>query len=401
MNKLIESISDKGLMQAPVLKADGRTLVAGERRLKALQHLQAKQVAISYNGELIPPGHIPFTYLADLTEFQLIEAELEENIIREDLTWQERLAAIHKLHQLRLAQNPKQTKTATAKEIEASSGKKVSTALKEINQAEVVAPHLDDPDIAAASSAAEAFKLVARKIEDEFLEALDKKRIQRNPHKVIKGDCGEVMKDIPDESFDLIIADPPYGVGADKFGDFAKMRHKYEDTHAEALNVCKVVAEEGYRVAKNQAHLYIFCDIDLFIPLKQMVYKAGWSPWRTPLVWTKGGAGHAPNSDRGPRRVYELILYASKKLKKIRKLYLDHIPMGVAQDKYHAAEKPVDLYAFLMEHSCLPGDTVLDPCCGSGTVFAAANKQKLIATGIEKAGQMVAVSKLRMKENLE
>ena len=28
-----------------------------------------------------------------------------------------------------------------------------------------------------------------------------------------QGDCLEVMKDIPDKSIDLIVTDPPYGIG--------------------------------------------------------------------------------------------------------------------------------------------------------------------------------------------
>ena len=29
---------------------------------------------------------------------------------------------------------------------------------------------------------------------------------------IIQGDCLEVMKEIPDESVDLVLTDPPYGV---------------------------------------------------------------------------------------------------------------------------------------------------------------------------------------------
>ncbi len=31
--------------------------------------------------------------------------------------------------------------------------------------------------------------------------------------KIIKGDCLEIMKEIPDKSIDLVIADPPYRLG--------------------------------------------------------------------------------------------------------------------------------------------------------------------------------------------
>ncbi len=37
----------------------------------------------------------------------------------------------------------------------------------------------------------------------------------------------------------------------------------------------------------------------------------------------------------------------------------------------------------LLKRSCLPRDRVLDPCCGSGTIFQAARETHTTATGIE------------------
>ncbi len=53
------------------------------------------------------------------------------------------------------------------------------------------------------------------------------------------------------------------------------------------------------------------------------------------------------------------------------------------RDKGHAAEKPTGLYVELLKRSCLPRDRVLDPCCGSGTIFQAARETYTTATGIE------------------
>jgi DNA modification methylase len=46
-------------------------------------------------------------------------------------------------------------------------------------------------------------------------------------NEIIKGDCLEVMKRFSDESFDLVLTDPPYGVGADSgVGGFGVSRDK-------------------------------------------------------------------------------------------------------------------------------------------------------------------------------
>ena len=39
------------------------------------------------------------------------------------------------------------------------------------------------------------------------------KTMENYINKVICGDCLEVMKDMPDKSVDLILTDPPYGIG--------------------------------------------------------------------------------------------------------------------------------------------------------------------------------------------
>jgi len=52
-------------------------------------------------------------------------------------------------------------------------------------------------------------------------------------------------------------------------------------------------------------------------------------------------------------------------------------------ERTHAAEKPVELLRSLIECSTLPGDFVLDPCCGSGSTLVAARNAKRTGLGIE------------------
>jgi len=59
-----------------------------------------------HDNHLLMDGYIAYTTLGELTDEQLYEAELEENVQREDLTWQERVAAIAALHKFRLIQTP-------------------------------------------------------------------------------------------------------------------------------------------------------------------------------------------------------------------------------------------------------------------------------------------------------
>lgn len=52
-------------------------------------------------------------------------------------------------------------------------------------------------------------------------------------------------------------------------------------------------------------------------------------------------------------------------------------------ERTHAAQKPVELLKTIIECSTLPGDFVLDPCCGSGSTLVAARDTKRTGLGIE------------------
>jgi DNA modification methylase len=49
----------------------------------------------------------------------------------------------------------------------------------------------------------------------------------------------------------------------------------------------------------------------------------------------------------------------------------------------HAAQKPVALFEDLLRRTCLPGNAVLDPFMGTGTIFTAAHPLKIRAVGVE------------------
>lgn len=87
---LMRSIDRRGLLNPIIVHADGLTLVAGERRLDAFRKLGAKLI----------PARI-FEELSDIDRF---EAELQENMARKQLSWQEEVLAVGRFHELKMAQ---------------------------------------------------------------------------------------------------------------------------------------------------------------------------------------------------------------------------------------------------------------------------------------------------------
>lgn len=394
LGELAESLTTKGVMHAPVLRQtdDGMwTLVAGERRIRAMQELWLVGSPVRYNGHVIPEGQVPYVTLGQLSPLEAEEAELDENLRREPLTWQESASAMARLHKLRTAQATAagrvHTVADTAMEVKGrSDGSYQETVRKEI----LVARHLDNPDVAKAKTTDEAFKILKRQEEAARNVALAKTvgaSFTKSAHTLLNVDCLTWMRGT-DETFDVILTDPPYGMGADSFGDGGNGRlagntHEYKDDLEHWRGLMQEWTKLSFKVAKAQAHAYVFCDIDNFHELKRMMQEAGWYVFRTPFIAHKPNSGRVPLPTEGPRRQYETILYAIKGHKNVTAIYPDVISTMAEGGFQHGAQKPVALFIDLLKRSVRPGDTVLDSFGGSGTTVEAAHQMKCAATVLE------------------
>jgi site-specific DNA-methyltransferase (adenine-specific) len=224
-------------------------------------------------------------------------------------------------------------------------------------------------------------------------------------HKLLRGDCLEILPTLPAESFDVILSDPPYGIDAQNFNDSGGLAgggtdgsHFYDDSPEEWSRLMSAFIPESFRVAKAAAHLYLFCDIERFLPLRELVRIAGWKPFRTPIVWHNPTSNRLPWIETGPQRKYQLILYAVKGDRRVTRIYPDVIEIPSDPNPGHHAAKPVALYRNLLIRSTSPGDSVLDPFCGSGPVFPSAHAEKVLATGIERDEAACAISAKRLEE---
>ena len=407
LNEFREGIEKRGLLHPIVVRwsdlvpgeARQLILVAGERRLRAITDLADLGVAIRCDGSAVPLGHIPYTLIEELDPLAYEEAELEENIHRVDLSWQEKAAAHSRLRALREAQaaiagsappsvadlvrelNPDATADLPAGKL----GDYQANLRKEL----IVARFLDNPEIKAAKSVDEAWKTLKRQEAAEKHRALGVSvgaTFTSAVHRIIQDDSLTRLKLMPSESYDCIIADPPYGMGADEFGDsggLAQGAHGYADDWAYAEQCYVTLATEGWRIAKAQAHAYVFCDIDNLALIKALFYAAGWTVFRTPLLWYKRHGMRAPWPEMGPQRRYETLIYAVTGKRPTLRLAGDVLDYPADTNLGHSAQKPVALYQDLLSRTCLPGDSAIDPFCGTGPVFPAAHALRVRATGIE------------------
>ena len=402
---LADDIERIGLMHPIVLRNEENVLVAGERRLRAVQLLNSANRLFECNGKIVPFGYIPSTRLSDREEVDYYEAELFENMSRVDLSWAEQSRARAKLHSLRLAQTGgAQTLKDTAKELAAdpSTTPNIGSLSEDIR----LAAHLDDKEVAKAKTKSEAIKILDRKQNEARNAELAKEwrglTDRTSPHVLRQGDAIDLLRELPDNEFDVIITDPPYGIDADRFGDQTLINHEYDDTFASWEPLMHVLAYETLRVTKPQAHAYVFCDISRFFDLLETLRSAGWNVWPRPIIWYKGNIGTLPRPKHGPRYTYECILYAIKGDRQVKTVGAhDVIQIPAVQKARHAAEKPVGVYATLLARSAWANDFVLDPFCGSGTIFPAANHLNLNATGFEMDEVSFNIALSRMGETYD
>lgn len=407
LQDLCESIITKGLMHPPVAKDNGDgtfQLIAGERRTRAIATLILAEKSFSCNAEPVPLGHIPLILLSDLGTHGLKEAELEENTVRENLTWQEAAMAIAELHKLRgeqaAASGTSHTFKATATEIKNDGTPALGEQTTRIVEAVVIASKLDDPDISKAKTQKEAMKILRKKAETAHRAELAKHFDQKSTvHHLHNGSALEYLHIQRADFFDCILTDPPYGVDAHAFGSQAGTGHEYKDDWEYAKSCYVTLAVEGFRITKPTATLYAFCDIRRFEEIAFEFSLAGWDVWPVPLIWAKTN-GMLPRPQAGPRRTYEAIIMATKGTPQFHKVGApDVIICPQREDMQHGAQKPVELYAELLARSTMPGQTVLDCFAGSGTIFPAANRAKLVAYGVELSQEYFNLALTRMNQS--
>lgn len=187
-------------------------------------------------------------------------------------------------------------------------------------------------------------------------------------NQIIVGDCLEVMKDWPDNCVDLVLTDPPYGIGKAEWDK--KPPDKYV-AHCLRLGVCSGfmpglwLLPDCLTLIGNE-----YCGIIAARNMNSVTFSPlGFSNWIP-------------------------IIIAGTQLKRGQDAF-DFVIKG--DMPAHPSPKPIECMLWLVNRLTEPNDLILDPFCGSGTTCVAAKMLGRRFIGIDISPEYCEIARLRLK----
>ena len=220
---LAQSISKNGLLH-PVVIDDTFTLRAGGRRLTAMLQLGWESCSV--------------TMLNDLSDLQKYEVELEENLHRKQFEYAEQVSLVKKIHEVKSAIAKKEGKEWT----QSDTSKVLGIAEVSVRQDIALAKEIEnDPSIGLAKNKGQAKTRARRAKEVRRITSEVASAPVSTKRGIHLGDCLDVLPTIPDDSVDLVLCDPPYGVNFDEHSRNRGYDTVYGDFHDDLNSVCRLL----------------------------------------------------------------------------------------------------------------------------------------------------------------
>jgi DNA modification methylase len=198
---------------------------------------------------------------------------------------------------------------------------------------------------------------------------------------IILGDSIEVLPTLENNSFDLLLSDPPYGMDFKSgWNNKEKIANdKIEDT----IDLFENVLKEVVPLLKEDAHFYLFGNIDFLPEIKPIIKK--YLTLKSILIWDRKIIGMGDLKSYGFS--YDIIYFGYNKIWKdlngTRDKDILSFNRVTPSANIHPTEKPIDLLEYLIKKSTNENDKILDPFAGGGSTLIACKNTNRLATGIE------------------
>lgn len=236
------------------------------------------------------------------------------------------------------------------------------------------------------------------------------------------GDCLERMKEIPDGSVDMILADPPYGTTACKWDSVIPLQEMWEQLKRiiKPNGAIVMTASQPFTTSLISSNMngFAFCWVwdkcfaANFVQAKRQPLK----DHEDIVVFTKTGTQPVyfpqmlkrdkPIKKGGNKQSNAIPIAqteAAKAFGASGKTYDDKHPTSQIRFScrdgrgFHPTQKPVALMEYLIKTYTLEGETVLDFTMGSGTTGVACKNLNRRFIGIEKDEKYFEIAKARIE----
>ena len=201
------------------------------------------------------------------------------------------------------------------------------------------------------------------------------------PHGVIyHGDAKEIMQELPDETFSMILTDPPYP---------KKYFHTYE-----------ILGDYSHLILKDGGSLFTITPHYSLPDVIQVLSKHLKYRWVFNMYQIDG---NHPRMAMGIEVTWKPVLwYVKRAYPQGRGFIVDSFTVHQPKKKYHKWEQSEDWARFfLTKHVFSHTDLVLDPFFGAGTVGVVAEQLGVNWVGIELDEKTCEIAAKRLDESLK
>lgn len=236
--------------------------------------------------------------------------------------------------------------------------------------------------------------------------------------KLLKGDCLELLKQIKDESIDLVLADLPYGMTDNKWDSVIPLAPLFEQyqriikSHGAVLlfGMGKFGSNLIVNAPKKMPYRYdwiwektkpagFLCSHRMPLRMHENIYvfykhlptyhpqmRLGFKPYKGHLNdsgnnYSQASGNYTPRTSEGERFPIDVIKFSNPNNKTV-----------------HPTQKPVDLLEYLIKTYTDEGMTVLDNTMGSGSTGVAAVSLNRNFIGMELDEDYFKIAKERIKK---
>ncbi len=396
---LCTSIKRYGLIQPIVLGhlGDEVTLIAGGRRLAALRRLYG-------NSLLVHGSHYVWKDEVDLNEDKKLRfksMEIEENVKRKDLSWQEQVEGKRQLLQIMQAIHGVAKPGTTYKDekgfgtnrLAAMLGEAQSNTSRDLQLAEAMA---SIPGLKNAETKAQAYSQL--KILGSVLSMKrEATQVSDTTKSWILFETDFRQNSLSDESVDLVWTDLPYGSDITNMSLKSSNGASFDDTLETTLPLLDDIARESFRVLRKD-RFAVFCFGFIIYPaLVAALENSGFDVALVPFIWSKNTkSGENPLSMYS--NCYEPLLVARKG----SPVFMipgqgNLVTIPVVQDRLQIVQKPVALVEKFIKDMTTEDATIVDFCAGTCTTGIAAHNLKRRSILFEKSVSMATIGRVRLE----